>query len=362
MLHRLFRHFVWALLVALIAGCGDSQELEVSDSTPQQSPGRLSGNIYQEARSATYTADQQTGTLRLRNALQAVRISADGDIVALSEQQQLAALRASASVELLTTPEQGSQRFVTGRISSARVEGSDLILQLGGVPQLPATLGEVLLLGPEVLPVPSAEILGQVTSQIKGKVTVANNGEPLPGTIVKVSGTRLEAVTNGDGFYVFPLVQPGSYQVVASFPGFQTQTQAARVMVAQPATVNFALESLLSSAQTRIVQQAPEGRLELGQAGRATLTLLQPFSPSLVDSRGEARKLSLSDLESLVGASETGQKVELLVLGPESARSESITLLEVNLGAVGAVFEVLLSADSLLASGDLGQVIVSVTR
>src|SRR5688572_6793878 len=66
---------------------------------------------------------------------------------------------------------------------------------------------------------------GQIFGEIVGKVA-DDVGGVLPGVTVTVSGPAImgvrSAVTNEDGQYRFPGINPGSYQVKFELPGFAT--------------------------------------------------------------------------------------------------------------------------------------------
>ncbi len=68
--------------------------------------------------------------------------------------------------------------------------------------------------------------LGQNTGKITGTVIDADSGTPLPGANVLLMGTQLGTATNVDGEYTIIGVPVGSYDVRASFVGYQTVTQA----------------------------------------------------------------------------------------------------------------------------------------
>ncbi|KAA3659502.1 MAG: TonB-dependent receptor, partial [Calditrichaeota bacterium] len=68
--------------------------------------------------------------------------------------------------------------------------------------------------------VPMALIAG-TTGKIAGKVVDAQNGEPLPGANIIISGTSLGAAADRDGNYVILRVPPGVFTVHASMIGFK---------------------------------------------------------------------------------------------------------------------------------------------
>jgi outer membrane receptor protein involved in Fe transport len=66
--------------------------------------------------------------------------------------------------------------------------------------------------------------LAQNTGKLAGVVTDASTGEPLPGANVIIGGTQLGTATDVDGNYFIIGVPVGTYNIQASFVGFQEQT------------------------------------------------------------------------------------------------------------------------------------------
>ncbi|RMF58787.1 MAG: hypothetical protein D6746_09200, partial [Bacteroidetes bacterium] len=67
--------------------------------------------------------------------------------------------------------------------------------------------------------------LAQNTGKLAGRVTDGETGEPLPGASIVLVGTQLGTITDVDGNYVLLGVPVGTYDVQASFVGYQTVTQ-----------------------------------------------------------------------------------------------------------------------------------------
>src|SRR5690606_37008158 len=65
--------------------------------------------------------------------------------------------------------------------------------------------------------------VGQNTGRLAG-VVVDDLGDPRPGTNGVLSGTQLGAATDIDGNYFIIGVPVGTYDITASFVGYQTQT------------------------------------------------------------------------------------------------------------------------------------------
>lgn len=89
---------------------------------------------------------------------------------------------------------------------------------------------------------PVQRVVGQTTGKVAGTITDAG-GEPLPGVNVRLDGTTVGAITDVSGRYFILNIVPGSYDLVATFVGFQAQRVAGvRVQVDRTTTVDLALQ------------------------------------------------------------------------------------------------------------------------
>jgi hypothetical protein len=90
---------------------------------------------------------------------------------------------------------------------------------------------------------------------LRGTVTDARTGEPLPGVNVIVTGTTLGAATGFDGTYQIPGVRAGSYNVQATFIGYETRLYTGiRVQDGQPTRLDIQLaEAVLETGGEVVV-------------------------------------------------------------------------------------------------------------
>ncbi len=96
-------------------------------------------------------------------------------------------------------------------------------------------------------------VLAQDKGTVKGKVTIAETGEPLPGANVIIVGSLRGASTNLDGEYQIT-ISPGVYTLRASFIGYSPAEQEVRVNPGETVTVNFELsESALQVGEELVV-------------------------------------------------------------------------------------------------------------
>jgi len=84
--------------------------------------------------------------------------------------------------------------------------------------------------------------LAAQTGTIKGKVTEAETGDPLPGANVSIVGTPMGAAADIDGEFTISNVPPGTYDIRVSFIGYTDFTAPARVVAGETAVVNASLE------------------------------------------------------------------------------------------------------------------------
>ncbi|MBD3216444.1 MAG: TonB-dependent receptor plug domain-containing protein, partial [Candidatus Lokiarchaeota archaeon] len=93
------------------------------------------------------------------------------------------------------------------------------------------------------------------TGKISGRVTGAETGEPLVGVNVILVGTNQGAATNADGYYSIINVEPGLYDLRASYIGYaQTTMEDIRVSIDLTTTVNFQMQSEALAGEEVIVE------------------------------------------------------------------------------------------------------------
>lgn len=76
-------------------------------------------------------------------------------------------------------------------------------------------------------------------ANIVGHVIDADNGEHIPGCIVKILGTGIAGETDASGHYMFRDLTPGEYSVEVSCPGYVTQTRSTSVKAQYTEELNF---------------------------------------------------------------------------------------------------------------------------
>ena len=107
--------------------------------------------------------------------------------------------------------------------------------------------------------VASGSAYGATTGKIQGTVIDAQTGEPLPGANVVIDGTQRGAVTDGNGYYVILLVEPGSYSLTASMVGYDAQRKTGVLIQSDfTSTVDFGIrETSLELGEMVVIAERP---------------------------------------------------------------------------------------------------------
>jgi hypothetical protein len=103
-------------------------------------------------------------------------------------------------------------------------------------------------------------------------VAVDQQGAVLPGVTIQAThtdtGTRYDALTEGDGRFIIPNVRIGSYSIVASLSGFRNQTQGGVVVqLGETQTVQFKLPLQTLTETVSVVADRPV--IDTARAGTA---------------------------------------------------------------------------------------------
>ncbi len=80
-------------------------------------------------------------------------------------------------------------------------------------------------------------------ANITGHVIEADNGEHLPGCLVKIKNTDIATVTDASGHYLFRDLRPGNYTIEISLMGYETQNKSTSVNTGQTVELNFEIYS-----------------------------------------------------------------------------------------------------------------------
>lgn len=99
------------------------------------------------------------------------------------------------------------------------------------------------------------------TGVLKGTVTTVD-GQPAAWVNIMLKGTRKGVVAGNDGRYQIKNIQPGSYTVLVSFTGLQSQEQAVEIRPGSATTANFVLSEDSKELEEVIVAATPNRYVE----------------------------------------------------------------------------------------------------
>jgi outer membrane receptor protein involved in Fe transport len=100
-------------------------------------------------------------------------------------------------------------------------------------------------------------VAAQEAGKIRGIITEASGGGPLPGANVSIEGTVLGATTDAEGTYIILNISPGTYTLRASMVGYQTINKT-NVLVTSGRTIpiDFSLkEAILESSEITVTAE-----------------------------------------------------------------------------------------------------------
>ena len=120
--------------------------------------------------------------------------------------------------------------------------------QKSGGTSIGVLLGALFLLCGLSAPVSQAQ-----TGRIVGTVTDSASGETVPGVNVVIVGTTQGAATNAEGRYTIDAVDPGSYELRASFVGYEAIEKSVDVGAGETTTVDFALQPSAQQLEDLVV-------------------------------------------------------------------------------------------------------------
>jgi hypothetical protein len=97
------------------------------------------------------------------------------------------------------------------------------------------------------------------TGIIKGTITDSKTSESLIGTTVLIQGTTQGTITNFDGEFIIPKVNPGKYNLVISFISYETQILQIDVARDRETVLNVSLQpATLDIGEVQVVAKKRE--------------------------------------------------------------------------------------------------------
>jgi Ca-activated chloride channel family protein len=101
------------------------------------------------------------------------------------------------------------------------------------------------------------ELTASTAGVIRGRVTDARSGNPLPGAVVSVEGGHRTALTDGQGRFVLSGLTPGSHRVSVRYLGYAVATRDLTVTAADTMDAVVALESRADDDDEAVIEGLP---------------------------------------------------------------------------------------------------------
>jgi hypothetical protein len=175
-----------------------------------------------------------------------------------------------------------------------------------------------------ILTLVSGSALAQ-TAQITGR-TADSLGSVIPGVIIKVvnENTRLSSntATNSEGYYTFPLLQPGNYQISAEKQGFRPMSLSHITLeVEEVSRIDFALEIGHVTDRIQVPSFAPMIEPETSTAGQVINNKTIVEMPLNGRNSWDLSKLSGATL--LIASAGDAGEVPVATIGGSRTRTQS---------------------------------------
>ena len=120
---------------------------------------------------------------------------------------------------------------------------------------------------------------------IRGKITDADTGEPLPGVNVLVMGTYYGAATNADGVFEIRNISPGAYNLKISFIGYKiVQKTGVQVRPNEITRVDVALEPTILAFGQEITVIGEKPLLDVEETATRRIVSVEEIERSIVES------------------------------------------------------------------------------
>ncbi len=146
----------------------------------------------------------------------------------------------------------------------------------------------ILLLNCLVIWANSGEL--QAQGMIRGKITDAQTGKPLPGANVFLSGTKMGTATNERGYYRFSEIPVGGYRLVVSIIGYERKIVDIVIGHGESIEIDFDLKP--------VVYQLP--KLYVRNLGEEWKENLERFTDHFIGRRGFADSVIILNPKVLV--------------------------------------------------------------
>lgn len=114
-----------------------------------------------------------------------------------------------------------------------------------------------------VLTAPLAASAQSTTGKVSGRVVDAATGDGLPGVTVRLGDTGRGAATDADGEYAILNLSPGTYDLIASYIGYQTAVrEGIRVSINRTTKVDFELTEAVLGGEEVVVTAVNDAEVQ----------------------------------------------------------------------------------------------------
>lgn len=125
----------------------------------------------------------------------------------------------------------------------------------------------------------------EILSQIKGTVTT-HDGKPAAYVTVEIRNTRILTLTDEDGHFHIHNLKPGSYTLMVSHTGLQTQEQQVTIIANEKREISFVLQETLKQLDEVVVQGRKNHLVRPMALGKIALSPMDlPQSIGIVSSK-----------------------------------------------------------------------------
>src|SRR5215217_6652127 len=90
---------------------------------------------------------------------------------------------------------------------------------------------------------------GRITGQI-----LSSDGQPAEQVSVGIKGSSKGSISDAEGKFAIERVKPGTYSLLVSFVGLETQEKSVEVIAAETANVSFTLSESANQLQEVIIK------------------------------------------------------------------------------------------------------------
>lgn len=166
----------------------------------------------------------------------------------------------------------------------------------------------------------SSHAIGQGTTSVRGTVT-DQTGAIIPDATLELTDPAIDVhkttTSDNKGEYEFPQLQPSKYTIRASVAGMSTQERVVELLVAQPATINFALA--ISNATETVLVAADNAALNTTDATIGNAVDNNTVQSLPMEGRNAPDLLSLQP-----GVLFLGHAQQMTLVADEDSRSGSV--------------------------------------